>query len=194
MSINQLTNQSRKKWLSANIGGVDVDGQLTYDTANMAPGDSLVLNASHVAKWIPVSALALGSVYTGRLKTVTLNNATYTYQISSVNPFPAVYTLVDNSKITVNKDGVYSVMCLTFATDTTSTTAIEIAKNGVGIAATRQANSPTAVLGYNKQNCFTYYTLPLLAGDYITIIANSPSGANYTTFVSGSFVVVSQIQ
>lgn len=193
MSINQLVKPVQKKWLDTHIGGVIIDGELTYDETNKVENDSLVLDLNKVAKWTPISNLTLGSIFTGRLKSTSLFSGTTVMQVVSVSPFPAIYTLVDGAKIKVSATGEYLVIAVLFSTDTSASYAASVAVNDNTDEYARQVAGPSTILGYNKVNNYCFTTLLLNADDYITVATNSISGTGVPIFSSGSFVVVSRI-
>lgn len=194
MSINQLVKPVTKQWLDTHIGGVTIDGELNYKNSDKANGDSLVLDANMVAQWVPVANLTLGSVLVARLGQATLNSSLTTYfMYASPAPHPAIYSIVDNNKLYVSETGKYQVISLLFATNSSASIAQEIAVNGVGVSSTRQVSGISPILGYIKENNIVFETVSLNAGDYISIIANSPSGAPITTFTNGSFLVISRL-
>lgn len=193
MSINQLVKPVQKKWLDTHIGGVIIDGALIYDAANKAPNDSLVLDLTKTAKWTPLSNLTLGSVFVGRLGSVSLFSGDTTLNISSLSPFPAIYSIINGNKIQVSETGEYLVTAVLFSTDTTGSYAASVTINGVNDEYARQVAGPTPVLGYNKLNNVSYAPMLLTAGDYITVIANSISGSGIPILSSGSVIVVSRI-
>lgn len=189
MSINQLVAPVYKKWLDAKVGGVTVDGEFVYDAANMVSGDILMLDSNKIAQWTPLSNLTVGSVLLARIQAVNLNSTVVTLNISSIIPFPTTYTIGSNF-VTVNETGQYLVSALLYAGVSVGQMAVEIAVNGVANTSSENVSVLSPKLSYIESNTYTQIPLKLNAGDVVTFLANSITGATMSVLSSGSILSI----
>jgi len=190
MSINQLVKQVKKSWLDAKVGGVTIDGSLSYDDTNKATGDSLVLDASKIARWIPIAALNFGSVFVGRFTNQTLTSSVIVLPIVSINPFPAAaYSLIDGN-LHINATGNYLCMVQLFSTDTIASMAIEVKVNSTAVANSQNVSPESPILSFNKRNVGTFQPLKLNAGDVVSVIANALSATANIFTVGNVFAMM----
>ena len=193
MSVNQLVQPTPKRWLDGYIGGVIVDGSLTYDTGNMAVGDGLVLDTNKIARWDVPSYANSGSVFVGRLASTTLSTSVVKYSIAPLYPYPAIYSIVDGTDLTVSEAGDYVVISMLYSNSSTASIAQIVTVNSSSQAPSRQVSGPSAIFTVINQNNLTYLPVTLAAGQHISIEANSASGGAITTFGTGSFVMMMRV-
>lgn len=193
MSINQLVKPVTKKWLDTNIGGVIIDGELTYDEANKVAGDSLVLDITKTAKWTPTANIPVGNAFVGRLASTTLTGSTaIRLGITSLYPYPTIYSIINGTSVRVSDAGTYLVICGVFSTDSSAAFDVDFQKNGSSLGSSKQVTSITPILSYNKVNNFTFTPISLSPGDDILVTASCPGGT-VNTYSTGSFLLISKI-